>query len=579
MWWRSGHGIALLKMAPPDCPRGIRSFSLLSSQPQPQLFLEKPDGTEVPATEQDMFAYRRHRWLSNEDRELALRYLPFDIQNLIKVAVHAVGDHARCCTKILKCAEGLHNKAFLLTLDTREEVLAKLPNPNAGPSHYLTASEVATREFLREVASIPIPRALSWSSNPENPVGAEYIIEEKAAGTRLGSLWHQWPRESKLRVVEQIISFEHVLTTVKFSKHGSIYFKEDLPQAACRGNSPLLIDPPPTLVDPDRYIVGLLARAELWSNGREKMDFDRGPWQKAEDYARAIGENEMAWIKAHASPRMDAYVFSRELESPNQALNLLSKYLGAVPYLIPNDQASSANVLWHPDLYLDNIFVDPETCEITGIVDWQGTSVAPLFYQSCVPKTFRHEGPVREGWVIPSRPDNFDSLTQEEQIQVDRGLESETIHKYYEAIVCKRSPHHWEVLKEMRDIQLKRNPTWLVTGVWDNRDLFFLRQSLIAIEALWDRLRPDETVEAPFSFTREELDLHMKEDENITGVGQMLKLFRDQGILPVDGMVDPEDYGTARANCRKFKDIFIGAAKDGQERELFSELWPYQDRE
>jgi hypothetical protein len=45
-------------------------------------------------------------------------------------------------TKLLKCIEGQYNKAFVLTMD-------KLPNPNAGPAFYTTASEVATRQFVR----------------------------------------------------------------------------------------------------------------------------------------------------------------------------------------------------------------------------------------------------------------------------------------------------------------------------------------------------------------------------------------------------------------------------------------------
>lgn len=52
-------------------------------------------------------------------------------------------------TKILKCSEGLHNKAFILTMDNGSEVFAKLPNPNAGPTQYTTASEVATHELVR----------------------------------------------------------------------------------------------------------------------------------------------------------------------------------------------------------------------------------------------------------------------------------------------------------------------------------------------------------------------------------------------------------------------------------------------
>lgn len=50
--------------------------------------------------------------------------------------------------KVFKCAEGLHNKAFLLSMDNGIEVFAKLPNPNAGPAHYTTASEVATRKYV-----------------------------------------------------------------------------------------------------------------------------------------------------------------------------------------------------------------------------------------------------------------------------------------------------------------------------------------------------------------------------------------------------------------------------------------------
>lgn len=169
---------------------------------------------------------------------------------------------------------------------------------------------------------------------------------------------------------------------------------------------------------------------------------------------------------------MNYYVSLKDPELPNQGVALLSKYLKVTPYLEPKTPEGTANFLWHPDLHLDNVFVDPETCKITGIIDWQSTCVAPLFYQSCVSRMFRHDGPVREGWVVPSRPENYDTLNSEDQVRIDRDIESETMHKYYEAMVCKRAPHHWTVLKKQREVQLKRNPTWLVTGVWENKDLF-----------------------------------------------------------------------------------------------------------
>lgn len=56
-------------------------------------------------------------------------------------------------TQILKCQEGLYNKAFILTMDNGVELTAKLPCPAAGPQYYTTASEVATRTFV----SLSIP--------------------------------------------------------------------------------------------------------------------------------------------------------------------------------------------------------------------------------------------------------------------------------------------------------------------------------------------------------------------------------------------------------------------------------------
>jgi hypothetical protein len=48
----------------------------------------------------------------------------------------------------MKFREGQYNKVFQLIMDNGAEVVAKIPNPNAGPAHYTTASEVATVDFV-----------------------------------------------------------------------------------------------------------------------------------------------------------------------------------------------------------------------------------------------------------------------------------------------------------------------------------------------------------------------------------------------------------------------------------------------
>lgn len=247
------------------------------------------------------------------------------------------------------------------------------------------------------------------------------------------------------------------------------------------------------------------------------------------------------------------------------------------PYMIPpsTNGPATSKVVWHPDLHLDNVFVDPDTLRITCVVDWQTACVAPLFYQSGVPRMFRHHRPVRENWVVPERPENFDTYSDEEKKMIDNDLESEIIHKYYEAQVFKRASFHWAVLRESI-IPKVRKPVWLVSGAWQNRDLFFLRQSLLSIAAHWDEIFASNQLPCPIKFTNRELELRSEEEENIDTIGHILAMFRDKGVLPVDGMVEPKDYEIANENNRKFKNIFIGLAKDESERELFSKLWPYQ---
>lgn len=87
------------------------------------------------------------RWLWNERQQLACRYVKFDLSTLLQLAAAAIG--SRACTQVLKISEGQYNKVLQLTMNDGREIIAKLPNPNAGRPHFTTASEVATMDFVR----------------------------------------------------------------------------------------------------------------------------------------------------------------------------------------------------------------------------------------------------------------------------------------------------------------------------------------------------------------------------------------------------------------------------------------------
>ncbi|KAF1921809.1 phosphotransferase enzyme family protein [Ampelomyces quisqualis] len=558
----------------------FRSFGLSrktqATSPRPKLLAETAHGIDERIPEMDLYRYTRQRWLMNEQEELAKRYLRFDLPQLLKEAV-AVCKGAQHCIQVLKCVEGLHNKAFLLMMDNGAEIFAKLPNPNAGPAYYTTSSEVATRQMLRDVFSIPVPRVLAWSCDAgSNSVQAEYILEEKVPGVRLGAVWFNLPWATKLAIIDQVAEFDASLSAVSFKKHGCVYFKEDL-QRLTGHSEAIQIDSGLQNLTLKQYAMGPLTKAELWNSARDQLATDRGPWTSPQAYTRALGANEKAWIKNNAKPRMNYYRSPKDPELPQDAIELLEKYEQVAPILVPapNDESPATNVLWHPDLHLDNLFVDPVSHKITGIVDWQSAVVAPLFYQCGVHRAFRYHKTVREGWIVPEKPTNFDMLGHEEQKQIETDLESETIHKYYELQTRKRVPLHWDVLQRS-SVPVLRKPVWLVTGVWENRDLFFLRDSLITLVSQWDEIFEGD-IPCPIKFSTEELELHAKEEENVDVVGKMLSLLQDQGVLPADGMVRPEDYSNAVENCHKYREVFLAAAQTEEERDLYSKLWPYQE--
>jgi len=78
---------------------------------------------------------------------MSQRHVRFNVEELTRLAADCVG--AKSCISIKKYPDGMYNKAMLLTMDNGTEVVARVPNPNAGKPHFTTASEVASMDFVR----------------------------------------------------------------------------------------------------------------------------------------------------------------------------------------------------------------------------------------------------------------------------------------------------------------------------------------------------------------------------------------------------------------------------------------------
>ncbi|KAF2872593.1 hypothetical protein BDV95DRAFT_628206 [Massariosphaeria phaeospora] len=257
---------------------------------------------------------------------------------------------------------------------------------------------------------------------------------------------------------------------------------------------------------------------------------------------------------AHAKPRTNPYRSLEDPETPVEYVSLLERYLELVPHLSPAPVQTS---LSHPDLHLDNIFVDPSTKQTTCIIDWQSASVSEPFFQHKVPRLLLPVG--------PNAPDATDYADK-----------TADLYSYYQQLTRSKNEQHWTMMA-LQNSSLLTKPSSLLCGAWSRNDVFSFRHALIHIAAQWG-----ETASAngpcPIQFTDKELEHHSEEMELVEGLGEVLHQLQDDNLIPLGGMVPREYYEQALNINNAVKTMFVDMAESESQRVLYSRLWPYQDQ-
>ncbi|KAJ5634872.1 hypothetical protein N7528_002714 [Penicillium herquei] len=96
---------------------------------------------------------------------------------------------------------------------------------------------------------------------------------------------------------------------------------------------------------------------------------------------------------------------------------------------------ASQPTLWHTDLHMGNIFVNPEECsKIVSIIDFQSTSVLPAFLQAQWPVFLRPPQSCNyvRGIFQPKLPENYDDLDEDNKLLAMRDWTQTKLAKAYE---------------------------------------------------------------------------------------------------------------------------------------------------
>ncbi|KAL3479210.1 kinase-like domain-containing protein [Aspergillus californicus] len=495
----------------------------------------------------EFFNFTHGRFIVDEGENLRKREVRFDMRELAKVAADSVG--ATKCISVKKYSDGMFNKAFLLAMDNGREVVAKVPNPNAGIPHLTTASEVATMDFARNVLDTPAPRVHAWNSRADSHrVGAEFIIMDKAKGVPLSQVWDTMMINKRLQVI------------LAMSQPGNQYVQDGQP------------------VKDSEFAIGPATGRDWADAGRSAMDIERGPWKSLSQYLQAVGNRETKAIQSLSPPKQIALFCGPKLYHPDtdNKLTALAWYRQIVDALDPKDTAITNPRLWHNDLHDDNIFVDPENFgKITCIIDWQSCHISPLFNHHPDPGFLHWDGLEPETLDLLPKP-NLSGLSREDRTTA---LREYTIHNTFLAwrkLMHAKNPDLYKAVEFRKATAY--GLIFLAHRMFEYGEAHF-QSLLVDLKDTWKELpAATHNIPYPFDFSAEEVDrIKIASDNAVAGTELVAEVKESMADLwPDKGFIEHERYDECKAALDEVKlQVLEQLAETDEERAEYERCWPF----
>ncbi|KAI4916118.1 hypothetical protein J4E90_004564 [Alternaria incomplexa] len=234
---------------------------------------------------------------------------------------------------------------------------------------YMMRSEFGTIKFIGERTKCPVPEVVAYDDTLDNTLGAPYILMKACTGRSASEVWHDahpihkdWDRDTvdfpskdlaskRERILRSLAQAMAELRHLEFDKIGALDFDTVDANGTPAIGSLWEWDIYPDLTAEDMNIEKALTEKPVYDSSLERsMDglLDVWPFEGHE------GRPGVVHGVLDALFRSDAFAISVKLGDSDESF-----------------------VLRHDDLNLQNVFCDPDTGEVTGIIDWERASTAP----------------------------------------------------------------------------------------------------------------------------------------------------------------------------------------------------------
>jgi hypothetical protein len=126
-------------------------------------------------------------------------------------------------------------------------------------------------------------------------------------------------------------------------------------------------------------------------------------------------------------------------------VNVLETNLKLFKHLLPVNRYLESAHIWHGDLHAGNIFVDAaNTTQIVGLIHWQSTELAPLYFQARQPHFIDHERSTTHSLERPVLPPDFAQLDAERKRKAQALFLQQSLCALYRRIVYDKCPKIFE---------------------------------------------------------------------------------------------------------------------------------------
>jgi hypothetical protein len=376
----------------------------------------------------------------------------------------------------------------------------------------------------------------------------------------------------KVDIVSQLATIQAKISSVDWRHYGSLYYRDGI--ARCR-------DVPDFS---ERFSMGPITPFDFWEQERISMEKYQGPCElydpfsvdvslkltarrdlgsTATSYITSIAEREKEWISQFAKPRnmSDLWRQSDAQESPCCHLQLLDKFLKAMPYLLPPEKELHRPTLWHHDLHAGNIFVEKN--QIVSIIDWQASTIIPLFLTCGIPKFLRMDGPLL--YDLPPAT----NLTAREKEETLARYQLTQLQMAYITKLRALDEKGFQAISDPYALD-RQQLIDFAGSTWEDDGLFLLQEMLHRTWCGWEEITGQKREDCPISFSPEESLAHAEEGKSWN---KFREVFNALGI-PFDGWVHPEDFESKVETMRGVvAAVLVQSAENVEEAKAALRAW------